>query len=805
MHSQSSLHMELTHDVSCDGNSQASGISTHQLAGTDTDTVRGSSNEVIGLQSSAHTIGQVAATSPRKSIPAHWLPKSTGPNLATAQRAKERTQKKGSESGSPVEVKTLRGTRSSANLDRTHNKEGATYLTKEALAAVESGDTSPAASSCPSRPTGSPSKRLWNSPSGSPLRSSARQHPTLSIKVSPTKSMHLNAELASAGHSRALSSVATSTGRISFHTAEGSPVRSPASTEESFQSAAEDLEDMDVTSLNLLADCNDEQVLPGSSRSSALKATTEGKASSMKPKLAIRIPPSDEDSHNDHQSAVATASASSNFHMSNSSPTKASRIPRVGTTSKIAVSTNSATLQRAQSARSLTAKFKTIQERHREPQGFSLPDTSVASVQHMRTINSSAQHAAAPRAEPEPEQADAIALGPKTTDLRGRLDSTVTSDTQPSGVTSRVASDATVRPLASFRDPVLIDSAIVSCRMKSDNLGVHDFINHHEHVASAPASQAGDSTNSASPVPEKSDRMGSDLRATAPEFIPQPAAAPSPVIWETNARAPVSIYDLPGLPADTSELDRNGIPFFWYMYTAQFAYEQGFRNGRSKSPKKFKPKKQRSSLSSPVNAQQQTFSQVVPTTAVKSATPLPAAAKQRMTSAELMPPPPIPRRRGDPSRENSDPGLQFHESESAFSNHGSRQPFSEQFDLIAEQAALSNSTNNTPRHYTIDLSTVRNVGLPSGPRNMNPSTYYTVPRHGYRNHRHPGNGLYGGRGNAAGIPMDATAPFPNPVPPQGRPDQPEYTMGKEACGRVDIAFAAERIGGETCNACDPGH
>jgi hypothetical protein len=308
--------------------------------------------------------------------------------------------------------------------------------------------------------------------------------------------------------------------------------------------------------------------------------------------------------------------------------------------------------------------------------------------------------------------------------------------------------------------------------------------------------------------------MSSDLRATAAEFVPQPPPTISPTEATIANAPPAPSLDLAGLP-DATVLDRNGIPFLWYMYGVQFAYEQGFRNGRPKSPKKFKqPKKQRSSLSSSVDAPH-SFSKAVPMTNPQPATPLSAAAKQRLSSAELMPPPPLPTNRlqEETRQENYFPGSNCARAAQHIAEAGANEPFANQFNMIAEQSALSNRTNsNAPRHFNINPTPY--VGLPSGPRNMHPPTYYTVPRHGNRNNR--GNGLYGGRGNAAGVPIDATAPFPNPVPPQGRPDQrqtygtlpidyPAYTIGKESCGLVDITVATERIGGEPCNACAPDH
>jgi hypothetical protein len=948
MNTQSSLHMELTHDgkvtelvarfesyytgysdaseESYDGDTRAPSIANHHPVEPEIGTVCGPPKEHVDLDPAAHTIGH-AGQSSRKQLPAHWMPKSSAPKLATAQRAKERTHKKGSESGSPVEVKTLRGTRSSMELGKTHGREGATFLTKEALAAVENSVTSPTSPLSPSRAHGSPSKRLWNSPTGSPLRSSTRQHSTFSIKMSPTKSTHLHAEAASAAHSRASSSVANL-----FHTAEGSPVRSPASTEDSFQSAAEN-PDTDVPSFDLHADSDDEQVLSGSGspRSSTMKAKTESKASSMKPKLAVKIPTAEAGSNTGHKSTSPATSAStdSDAYMSNSPwspdlPAQASRIPRIGAASKIAVPTQTATLKRAQSVKNLATKVKILQSMHAEPHEIPLPRTPAHEVPlpetpapmiplpktpapavarpHVRTVNSSGATPIISRAsDAEHRYSGDIETSAPTSDdkqqghrsvgnaktpahnsvashhgnARGadpvseRVDDLATLPLcggPPSGFTSRATSNATVRATQDMRDPVLMDSSIIFSRKKSDAFGTvlaHPFItvptiivmmahtfdigspllnNNQDDAVSAAPHEANEAANSGSPVRGRREwyvpnvrrqadsehstqsSMGSDLRADAPAFVPSVATSAAPPTTLTKPAhdgmtlVPLaSLQDTPGLP-DMSSLDPDGIPFLWYMCQTQFAYEQGFRNGRLRSPKKFKPKKQRSSISSPSDAQLQASSRAVPIVGPNSATPPSTAAKQRMTSAELMPPPPLPASRRqtqeDNRRENSRPSMQ-NQNESP---EAPGQPFSNQLNFYAEQAALRNHTNtnhNSPRHFNVgvDLTTIRNVGLPTGPRNMMPHgpTYYTVPR----NRRHHNNGLYGGRGNAVGIPMDATAPFPNPVPPQGRPDhgqaQPQgtdyrsYTIGKEACGMVHLANATEMVGGAACNACAPDH
>jgi hypothetical protein len=957
LNTQSSLHMELTHDgkvtelvarfeqyyagcsdaseESYDGDTRASSAATHHSTEAEAGTVRASPSEHIELGSTAHTVGH-AGQSPRKQLPAHWMPKSAAPKLATAQRAKERTHKKGSESGSPVEVKTLRGTRSSVELGKAHGKEGPTYLTKEALAAVDSSVTSPASPLSPNRAYGSPSKRLWNSPTGSPLRSSTRQHPTLSIKMSPTKSRHLNAGSMSTAHSRTSSSVANS-----FHTAEGSPVRSPASTEDSFQFAAENPENADVLSLDLMADSDDKQVLPGSSspRSSAMKAKTESKASALKPKLVGKIPPSEGTSSASQNSAetLTLTSATSDSYMSNSPwgpepAVRESRIPRVGATSKIAVPTRSATLKRAQSVKDdLATKIKIMQRMQAEPHEVPLPHTPAHQIPlpetpahqiplpktpaptarpHVRTVNSSGTTPIISRTSnvecrclgdtgaseltsdnveqghdsvdsankqvPTPlanRHADAPAPGLLLVDMLGLEALRLQAEAiplPPSGHTSRAASNATVRASQDTRDPVLMDSSIIYSRKKSDAFGTalarppitlptitvmmaHTLdlgtLHLHNDATSAGLSRAEDSLDTTSPIRGRSDRyvpsarrqadsehstqssMGSDLRADAPVFVyngarqaaPQaaptttpynaaPTATPSEAAPDGTTLVPLAaLQDLPDLPPDISAVDANGIPWLFYMYQTQFAYEQGFRYGRMRSPKKFKHKKQRSSISSPSDVHQpQSSTRAVPTMGSENAGPSSDAPKQRMTSSELMPPPPLPANR----REDAHPSHQQQTSESTFGNNEPTEPFSTQLNMIAEQAALRNRTNthtNSPRHFNVgvDLTTIRNVGLPTGPRNMNMHghgpTYYTVPRR-----RHPNNGLYGGRGGAAGIPMDATAPFPQPVPPQGRQmlegARPAgYTIGREACGAVQIANPTEWQDGPPCNACAPDH
>ncbi|KAL1798955.1 hypothetical protein ACET3X_002992 [Alternaria dauci] len=843
LNTQSSLHMEATHDGCHDEPVDST---------TDLDTIAVHHPQQADYRYAAHTVG-AAGHSPRKPIPTQWLPKSTGPNLATAQRAKARTAKNSWDGDSPDEAKTLRGTRSSTDLRRTHGKESATYLTKEALAAVSTIAplTSPLS---PSRVQSSPTKRPWNSPIR-PSRSSVRPQ-NLSLRTSPTRSTHLNTDSIPAAHSRAPSNAATSTGRTSFHTAEGSPVRSPASTEHSFQSAAENPEDLDVPNHDLKADSDDEQIHHDSSspRSGTVKEATEGKRSSLTPKLSSRNLPfgSRDDLHGESSSAPAIATGGSHMFEGPSSPlspTQVSRIPRVGATSKIAVPLRSSTIQRAESVKSLQYRLKTLQAMQSEATKVPLPETPEllpASLRHVRTVDSTGSTPILSRTFElhGSDQTFDIASGVEQKQPAHVNSSMSAPDIevpdQPKNILRRDDGSSHVKKFmvdheASFQtlklETVPWDAAPASTHgttlgsstsipaiivMMAHNLdtGNTNVKARQEEPVSASAHHVDDAVGNVTSIRGRSECTGS-LRATAAEFVPQAPFIASPVKATTEIAPPVSSYDLAGLP-EATVLDRNGIPFLWYMYGVQFAYEQGYRNGRPKSPKKFKQsRKERTSLSSPV-ASPHPSSKVVPIINPRPATPRSPAASRRLTPAELMPPPPLPtnRRREDIRQENYHPGFNQERSLSHIADAGGNHPFSNQLNMISEQTALSNRSNtNAPRHFNVDLNTVRNVGFPTGPRNMYPPSYYTVPRHGHRNNR--GNGLYGGRGNA-GVPIDATAPFPNPIPPQGRPDQSlaygappfdysGYTIGKESCGLVNITVATERGGGEPCNACAPDH
>ncbi|RAQ99032.1 XLF-domain-containing protein [Stemphylium lycopersici] len=739
--------------------------------------------------------------SPRKPIPAHWLPKGTVPNLATAQRAKERTHKKDTAAVSSSDTKTLRLTRSSADLGRSNSKEGATYLTKEALAAVEHAVVPLASPQTHAKISSPSSKPAWNSPITPPARGSARQHPMHTIKMSPTKSSYLAAESMPTGHSRTTSSIATSTGKTSFYSADGSPVRSPASTVHSFQSAAESLEDQDFPTFDLSADTKSEQ-LPrhlNTSPTSAIKSISGTRVGVSKPRLSFRTPnlrydpgigntplappPTDTVASSNNSSAGLVLAADT------------SRIPRVSTSARNTDTARTSALQRAESVRALESKIKLLQDAHIQPDETAIPQIFTSDSSHAR-VALETEHIPT-----NPQTQNIDHLPPKGGKLFSRLESTADEKLESCGMTNLTSSRMNPFVLMMAHIPNTVDN---SRRAVIDDDGTNTI----------DAAKAGE--NSA-PARGRSECATSDLRPTAIEFVPRtsPAILPTSPVDEPEDLAP--LQDLAGLP-DMMALDRNGIPFLWYMYGVQFAYEQGFRNGRPKSPRKHKSKVARGSQLSSGDPPRTSTTQPTGTASVTAIHPS-FKTKQRSSSAEPMPPPQIPAHQIQAKYyyENEQSSFQKQRPSHDVDDTVSSSPFASQINLIDQQAALSNRTNtNTPRHYNIDLTRISNVGLPTGPRYMQAPIHYTMPRNHHRASRHPGNGLYGGRGNAAGVPLDATTPFPNAIPPQGRQgyglaatgsaaDYQGYTIGKDACGIVEITNATESIGGGLCNACDSHH
>lgn len=854
-----------------------------RVSGSDAGTTRDPSEHRSKLVE-AHTVGHTVRTarSPRKSLPSHWIPKSSGPKLATAQRAKERSHKKDPQSGSPVETKTIRGARSIIELRKAQSVESPSYLTKEALAAADNDIASLTSTRSPIRLHRSPSKPCWRSPTTSPSQNRPGQPVTITTKISPTRAALLSAGTASSGHSRAPSSTAASCG--TFHTANEPPVRSPSGSVNSFRSASEYPQDMEILALTydtnvviLQTARNTESAGPVRS-----KAATVGKKSVPRPRLVLKIPApgSITDSNSPNTCASATdGSLTSSSSFSPESPRLTCRIPRLAATVKSGSAysaTRSSTLKRAQSVKTQGPKLNIQQDHTLEARQIILPETpAAASLRHVRTVNSFGvtpilsdnSTRDVPRSSGDSELQDpGFALGISVPDpishkVPGCM--SVTGLKPPDLIKSegididlRASSIATVKASPSLRDPVPMDSAIIYSRKKVDdrstirgmtfrvpiiesliikivmaydtdltssigNIQVCKIIEDsgpalHSVASPTAAAARGRSDQYDSDTRQHTERqhshqhtLGTELRATAPDFVPQSTPISFPEITPIDTFTPPQSDQAPWFPLDMSGLDKHGIPWFYYMYPVQFAYDQGIRNGRAKSPRKMRNRKHWQSLHPPIDVQQCARIQDSPTSKTNPAVSAPAIVTPRQTSSELMPPPTRPaHRREQIVNKNSMRGggiTPAGGSEGSSGTLDTSRPFSSQLEFIY------NNTNKARHHrnYDVDLTNVRNVVPLPGHHGESYTNYHTVSsRYGRYHHSYAGNGLYNGRGSA-GVPMSATTPFPDPSPPQGRPPlgaggRPA-TIGTEACGMVDVVFAAELGGGVPCNTCAPDH
>lgn len=236
------------------------------------------------------------------------------------------------------------------------------------------------------------------------------------------------------------------------------------------------------------------------------------------------------------------------------------------------------------------------------------------------------------------------------------------------------------------------------------------------------------------------------------------------------------------------------------MYPVPWVFPPMFNKIRSKSPKKFKPKKQRSGIDIPAaqqsdQAEMESLTVTAPSVENKSTSALGDSRNGKMSLYGQIPAAAsgdVPITAPMPSSKRPDG------------------PFSSQLDEIAHQAALQPKTN-IGQPSGVDLTTIRNVSTQDDCPQIPVRGYSTVPSR-RRNQRHMGNGLYSGRGNV-GLPLYATAPFPMPVPPIGRPIEQAggshthvgYAIGSQGCGTVEIGRAAEHGGIQACNTCEPDH
>jgi len=396
-------------------------------------------------------------TPPRKSIPAQWRTTPRGPILMTQMRGEEREKRRSAGQGS-----------------------------------------SPV-----SPPT------VHGSTSGSPLRKSKS---TVKITVSSTRNSLPNDAFS-----------VVSTDDSVFHSARHSPVsqnadpaQSSACSTTSFVTANE-LHDGD--SHYALSEADGMQKLAVSTVSSSLspsslvphvKASVAGKKATTTrpaaPKLSLRIPPTT--SLTDRKPPFVLGSASSSGS-GLASPLRSSRIPRAtpmdGTATATSTKRTQARLCVAGKSMTLSTVSKGTVGRKAaiaaKPHDVPLPETPIAvPIRHVRTLNSTG-------ATPIISQVD--------------LDKNAMVASYLETVEPVPTSESTARAIPIVDDPVLQDTAVLSCRKKPDASGMT--------TESLPVASPvrGRSTNY---VPHDRKQTRSELSATAPEFVPQVEAGEEPVV-----------------------------------------------------------------------------------------------------------------------------------------------------------------------------------------------------------------------------------------------------------------------------------
>jgi hypothetical protein len=836
MGAQSSQSIELTHAGNItepvapsethigSGHSDAYQVTHHDQSAARISLRRGSVSEAATVRGSS---------SPRKPIPSQWLPASSGPNLATAQRAKERVHKKGSLSGSPVEAKALRGTRSLVDMGGAHGAAGALFLTKTAHSAIESDLTS---GKSPTKGQRASSKPAWNSPT-SPPREHVQQQPNLIIKTSPIKKAYLSAESVSLGHRRG-TSVATSAGDSVYHSAESSPVRSSVESMSLEPSPDFFTNKHPPSDLEMDADRGNEQ---GNQRSSFAKTISKAATVSRgRPSLKLDIPLTKSRSDATEEVLASHVSPMSS-PWSPQSASSVSRIPRLATTNATSARspTLNLTLKRAQSVKSLSSPNTRLQLQVHDSNNLQPSTPPKSAVRHVRTANSSGttpilskhhepQHI--PRRDSTLAETRDDSLPAHHTQATVRMAADL-SELGSNG--SRASSLSTVKATPVVADTVLVDPAIVYSKrsvtsgmaldqpfsippivfMMADHFDTGTLLQNdgHEDGTTAAPSLVHESIEASTPVRGRSGHfiptarrqeesehslqssLASDLRATAAEFVPHPP--PSECQEKTETSPPTQVDPTTDLLGPMKyELDMYGIPWYYYMYQVQFAYDQGYQKGRSKSPKKTRKKQHHTLVTSATDAPRQPRTSEALTSVVP---------QQEQQSSSSMPPPastvPLAEQRAQRQREDAE----AQQNRGPITSERPFSPFAAQKELIDRQYAFSGFTVTDRLPPGIDLTTIRNVTLH---RNDLPNIMSNRDQNGNdsRRQNRSNNGLYNYRGRGtAGVRMQDTVPFPNPMPPQGRPAN--SVVGSEACGTIDIVYAAERVGGMACHDCEPDH
>lgn len=477
------------------GASSLTKLSTACTFDYNTDTVKGPFEASIDINAERGATGldNVRSASPRKPIPVQWLPPSGSTSTSTeAHHPLSHDTSKHLSNSSPVERKTVRATRSSLDMDRSH-ADSELFLTKEALDTVNANIASPPLRRSPSKVQRSPTKAPWNSPRVSPKIAALRQNALSPTKSSPPRMTHLGSNV-TADHRRAPSSIVSSS---SFHTARESPVRSPAISQISSSSAEDPTDNLRSHYFDAVANIGPEQIDDDSSRPklSTSRAATSLRTRASRPHLSISIPPPSSalDAERESASNVASATSSSGASIS---PTQSSRIPRMsmGKSSSAQAPTLSSTLKQTKSTHTLrSTKYP---RRAGKPDNAMVPKaTGANSTRHVRTVDSTGSTPILSNRQDRKFNIPASAADAATTTtnrtslgdvelcasyLQDKMLDTDLEINEPgldsvSSTTSRVTSTSTVKPCLTASNPESVNSVMDYSLRQPNETGIRNL------------------------------------------------------------------------------------------------------------------------------------------------------------------------------------------------------------------------------------------------------------------------------------------------------------------------------------------
>lgn len=397
-------------DSSSNVSSVSSGTATSAIrladdaCNSDIETSQGTSESSIDIITERTSVGHGAgkATSPHAPLPARCLPSSTSPVPATAQADKSYGKSQVPSGGMPTDCGTLRSTQRSLDAGKSSVAK-ATFLTKEALDAVDANMTSPILRRSPSKMHQPHTKQPLSSSTVSPKMQSSQHSAASPTKPSPPPRTAPPGSHIHAKHRRAPSSV-VSTGATTFYTAHGSPVRSIAYSQSNCSSAEDFHDPVQSDWADDFADIDGKQI--EESYSSKLRTNTTGspvkaRARPSKPELSINIPTRDSALSADQTPVSAFTSATSSSggasprpdHLDVSSTSliamQSSRIPRISSTkiSTARAPTLSSTLKQTKSAQTLRSPKASTGAANPARTPDSKP-SSTKSPRHVRTLDS---------------------------------------------------------------------------------------------------------------------------------------------------------------------------------------------------------------------------------------------------------------------------------------------------------------------------------------------------------------------------------------------------------------------------------